>query len=354
MKYNKINSLELATLVYFIIRSMSLGISISSYITIGGIGGYLSPLIGMIIGFIPLYLIIKILNSNTKYNLIEKIDNSFKCGFIINFILVIIVYLLIIISFWNLINFISTQYLFRTNNLRIALFFSFAFIYIVSKSINVLCRVSNILVYISIFISIFCIIGLITHFNFNNLLPFNGITKPFISGLAHISYSILPIFMILIIPLDNVTNNKNINKYIIISYIIANISKFLVIIITYLVLGYELSNLYEFPDFLVLRRISTNGFFQVFESVLATQWIFDIFIFISLAFFYIKYFYKHYINKYTNHFMTINIFIISYLISNVIFYNNLSGKHFILYILPFILIIIFILLIIIYLKNKKT
>ena len=353
MKYNKINKLEIATLIYFIIRSMSLGISITSYITIGGRLGFISPIIGMIIGLIPLYLIIKILNYKTKYNIVEKID-SFKYGFIINIILLLIVYLLIIISFWNLINFISTQYLFRTNTLRISLFFAFTFIYITSKKINVLCRVSNILVYISIFISLFCIIGLINHFNVNNLLPLTNIKRPFISGLSHVSYSILPLFIILIIPKDNIVDNKNINKYIIISYLIANISKFLVILITYLVLGYELSNLYEFPDFLVLRRISTNGFFQVFESVLATQWVFDIFIFLSLSFFYIKYFYNHYINKYTNYFMSINIVIISYLVSNIIFYNNLSGNYFILYRLPFILSIIFIILIVIYHKIKKT
>ena len=354
MKYNKINSLEVATLVYFIIRSMSLGISISSYIKIGGQTGYLSPLIGMIIGFIPLIIILKILDYKPKYNIIEKIDKSFKCGLIINTILLLIVYLLIIISFWNLINFISTQYLYRTSNLRIALFFSFAFIYITSKKINVLCRVSNILIYISIFISLFCIIGLISDFNFNNLLPFKNIEYPFISGLSHISYSILPIFIILIIPKDNINNKKKLNKFIIIAYIVSNISKILVILITYLVLGYELSNLYEFPDFLVLRRISTNGFFQVFESILATQWIFDIFIFISLLLFYIKYFYNHYINKYTNYFMSINIVIISYLVSNIIFYNNLSGKYFIIYKLPFILSIIFIMLLLIYYKIKKT
>ena len=61
-KVNEISCFEYGILIYFIIRSMSLGISINSYIHIGGVDGYLSPIIGMIIGIIPLYIFLKIFN----------------------------------------------------------------------------------------------------------------------------------------------------------------------------------------------------------------------------------------------------------------------------------------------------
>lgn len=357
-KINKISCFEYGILIYFIIRSMSLGISMNSYIHIGGVDGYLSPLIGMLIGFIPIYIFLKLLNYRPDLNIFEKFDYLFgkKIGKIINIIVVGTIVFLTCIIFWNLLNFIGSQYLFRTSTLYVALIFGICFIYTCTKSLNTLVRTSNILFYLSIIIFSICALGLIGESKLTNLLPFleHGIKNPLLSGLTHVAYSILPIYLLLFIPKNDVNNNKNLTKTIIFFYIFTNIGKFIVIFYVISVFGIDLANIYEFPDFVLLRRIATTGFFQRFESILATQWIFDLFMMLSICFHFIKYSFKHITNfKYDNLFISILILIICFISSNYLFKSNTSGDNFILYKLPFImLVILFILPLIVFIRSK--
>lgn len=359
---NKITCFEYGILIYFVVRSMSLGISMDSYIHIGGVDGYLSPIIGTIVGIIPLFIFIKILNYKPELNIFEKVDFIFgkKIGILINLILTGTVFFLITMVFWNLLNFIGSQYLYRTSILYVAILFGICLIYTCTKKINVLARTSNILFYISLVIFLICSFGLIKSVNFSNLLPFLefGIKNPLLSGLAHVCYSVLPLFILLLIPKNNIRNNRNLTKTIIFFYIFVNIGKFITILFTISTFGIDLAKIYEFPDFLLLRRISTTGFFQRFESILATQWIFDIFIMLSLCFNFIKYSYKHLIsNKCENIFISIIIFSSCIICSKFLFKSNTVGDEFILYYLPYILaILLFIIPLIIFikLKIKKT
>lgn len=362
MKNNKITCLEYGILIYFIIRSMSLGISIDSYIHIGGVDGYLSPLIGMIIGLIPLYIFIKLLNFQPDLNIFEKIDYLFgkKIGKILTIIILITITLLVNVIFWNLLNFISSQYLYRTSSLYVALIFGICFIYTCTKKINILTRTANILFYISIIIFFTCAIDLANNSKLSNLQPFleYGIKNPLLSGLAHVTYSILPLYILLLIPKNQIKNNSNLNKYIFIFYLSANIGKFVVIFYVLSVFGIDLATIYEFPDFVLLRRIATTGFFQRFESILATQWIFDLFIMISLCFIFIKKAFKHVVKiKNENIFISIFIIIICFISSNHIFKNNTIGDDFMLYKFPFIMfIMLFILPLLVFIKifSKKN
>lgn len=359
MKTNKISCFEIGIIIYFMIRSTSLGMAMTSYIHIGGVDGYLSPLIGMFFGFIPLYFFIKLFNYKPELNLFEKVDYIFsKYGKLVNIIICFCTIFFVSIIFWNLINFISSQYLFRTPNLYVSMLFGICFIYTCTKKFNVISRASSILFYVSITLFIFFVFGLLGNPKLNNLLPFleNGLNAPMISGLAHVSYSILPLFILLIIPKNSINNNKNLTKYIIIFYLIANIGKIIATFFTLSTFGIDLAKLYEFPDFVLLRRISTTGFFQRFESILATQWIFDFYIMITICFYFIKLGYKHLINKGNeNIFISIFILIFCYICSNHLFKNNTTGDIFILYYLPFILcLVLFILPLIVYFKSKKT
>ena len=357
-KVNKITCFEYGILIYFLIRSMSLGISMDSYIHIGGVDGYLSPLIGMIIGFIPLYIFLKLLNYKPELNIFEKIDYLFgkKLGKIMNIIICFTIIFLVSVVFWNLLNFIGAQYLYRTSTLYVAIIFGICFIYTCTKSLNVLTRTSNILFYISIIIFSICAFGLIGNSKITNLLPFleNGIKNPLLSGLAHVAYSILPLYILLFIPKTDINNNEKLNKTIIFFYLFTNIGKFIVIFYVISVFGIDLATIYEFPDFVLLRRIATTGFFQRFESILATQWIFDLFMMISICFNFIKYSFKHITKfKYDNLFISILIIIICFISSNYIFKNNTTGDSFLLYKFPYImLIMLFILPLIVFIRTR--
>lgn len=357
---NKITCFEFGILIYFLIRSTSLGMAVISYINIGGVDGYLCPLIGTAIGFIPLIIFIKIMNYEPSLNLFEKIDKLFGkyLGKIINTILIATIIFLCTIIFWNLLNFIASQYLFRTSSYYIAIMFGIGIYYLCSKKINVTFRVANILFYISIIIFCICFLGLINQSDLNNILPFleHGIIPPIISGFAHVGYSILPLFILLIIPKNNIKNNEKLTKTIFIFYLLTNISKAIVTFLTISIFGIDITSLYEFPDFILLRRISTSGFFQRFENILAIQWIFDLFIMITMCFNFIKGGYRHLIkNKFDNIFILIVIYIVCLISSKYLFNSNTSGNIFIIYILPYILWgLLFTIPFIVYLKIKKT
>ena len=297
--WNKINPLQYGIVIFFIINSTTLNISKK---------GYLLPLISSIIGFIPLLIFIKLLNYKEELNIYEKIDYLFnKLGFMINITLGILVYLLIIDVYINLLNFIKINYLYNTNILLISIIISVALIYTCTKSINVIFRLSTMLFYITSILFIISILGLVNQIHINNLVPNNyNLTINYI-------YYILPIFVLLMIPKQEVLNNNKLNKYILIFYIIGNIIKILIVLFTILVLGIELTNFYNFPEFIVLNRISTTSFFQRFEGILGIQWIYTIFIMLCINFYYIKNLYIHLFNKYKDIFIIILIIITTFI-----------------------------------------
>jgi spore germination protein KB len=185
--------------------------------------------------------------------------------------------------------------------LLISIIISIALIYTCTKSLNVIFRLSTILFYITSILFIISIIGLINQININHLVPVNDLN-------INCIYT-LPIFVLLMIPKQEILNNNKLNKYILIFYIIGNIIKILVVLFTILVLGIELTNFYNFPEFVVLSRISTTGFFQRFEGILGIEWIYIIFIMLCINFYYIKNLYIHLFNKYKDIFIIILIII---------------------------------------------
>ena len=90
-------------------------------------------------------------------------------------------------------------------------------------------------------------------------------------------------FLICIIPKDYFKYPKT-KKTLIISYIIAALSLFIIIFQTIATFGYELTKLYEYPEFFVLKHINISS--RV-ESILIIQLIFDMFIYSALSIYFI-------------------------------------------------------------------
>ena len=356
-KHIRVTSFQTCILVYFIVRSTSLGMVMNNYIKFGKNNAYLSPIIGTILGFIPLLMFLKLADYRPDLNINDKNICLFgkKIGNIINIIIMTSISFLAVLIIWNLTNFICSQYLYKTSKFIVSIIFMVPIVYISLKNIKVLLRSSNLLFYFSCFIFITCIIGLVVQVKFNNLLPFleDGIMGPFNGALSHIAFAVLPLFSLLIIPKDIIKDKKIFNKYIIIMYLIASLSKIIVIFFTVSVFGIDLAYIYKFPDYLLLRRIMSGGFFERLESILAIQWFFDFFIALSFYFYYIKISAKQIFNiKHQNIFIVIVIALLTYL-NFIIFNTTTEGNNFMIYKLPFILFILFFIIpFIIFIKTK--
>lgn len=354
--------LQACALIYFIMRSGYLGIGLAGYIALGKVNAYLCPIIGGILGFIPLYLFIKISELSPKDNINGLIQKTFgkPFGSIISIILALFIAFFSLIIFWDLNNFIASEYLYNTPILAIVIMLIIPVIYMLTKGVQTLGRSSIILAFFSFAMFILSIIGLINHIKLDNILPFleNGIPDVIKGSLLYIAYSVLPIFIILIIPRNNFQQEKKLSKAIMITYILITATIAFVTFVTVSVLGIDLANLYQYADYHLLRRITIGNFIQRVESLLAIQWIISLFMLIALCFYYITNTIEFLFDIKGKKYKRISIYIVCLTLmylSTIVFRNNTVFTNFVVYHFPyFLFLFLFILPLFIYGWSKKA
>lgn len=287
----KINSLQLSSIFALLIFSSSIGISLYTTIKIAGIDSYISVFIGGILGIIPLLLVLYIFSYDIDKPIYEKNKIIFGnfLGNIINFIISILYLVVAITILFNTSNFIVSQYLSDTPLLLIMIIFMLVILHAVNKGIECISRVSAIFVIITLFFFLFGICGTISEVKIDNLKPFLefGLEKPIIGGFVNTLMSTAPIYTILIIPKKDICDNEKTAKYLIISYMIASITLFLISFVANAVLGKYLTGLYQFPGYIALKRISLFGFIDRIENFLSLQWILSAFVTLSMIIYYL-------------------------------------------------------------------
>lgn len=327
----KINLWQYVPLLIVIMVSSFLGIGIYSIVQCSKVDAWVSLLLGGLFGFIILFLFIKVANYEPSLPLNKKINKLFgnKIGCIINLI-IILVYLIDLVSLiYNLTSFISSQFLSETPSLLIGFVFICIIIYINIKGIEVISRVGFILIIINIILYIISILGTIPTFELSNIKPIleNGLLPSLKGSIYVVFVNVLSIAPLLMIPKNNITNNRNFNKVIITSYIAGIIIMFFVIFVTIGNLGIDLTSIYQYPEYVVLKRVKLFAFIDRVENVMVIQWIFGIFTTISI----LVYSVSNTIKTNTKNKWLIGLVSFStLLISNQIFKNNTIYNEYVL------------------------
>ena len=281
MTNKKISNFEFATLNYFITRAFLIGIILNTLVSVMKQDSWIIPIISIIPAILLILLINYIMNYEPSLDISQKIIKLFKkkFGIVIISILILFSYFMCLLNYLNLNNFIQSQFLSKTPLLAISIMFAIATFYMLNKGINAISRTSNILFYISFILLILSFVGLISSFKLDNLKPFfTSSPKDYITGLnSYYAFNALPMLLLTIIPKDKI-NNPKLKKTLIISYVISAISLFFIMFETISTFGYELSMLYEYPEFLVLKHVSLVGLSSRIESILIMQLLFDIFV----------------------------------------------------------------------------
>ena len=359
---NKLELFEMNSLLYFIMRSGFIGIAANAIVNVGKVDGYMCPILGTIIGLIILFLYIKIIDINPDKNINENITDIFgkNLGNVIIIILTLFITSLAIILYYDINNFLNSEYLYFTPTAAIAISLVLPIIYLLIHNIKIIGRVSIILFFLSVALYILSIAGLLNQVKFDNLLPIleNGFNPVFKGTLIYVAYTVLPIFLLTIIPKNTFESPGKLKKKIIKYYFIDSLIIIISETVLISVLGIELAALYQYPDYHLLRRITLGGFIQRIESLLAMQWILCIFIMIVLA--------CHYITSSLNYvFKFKNEKILKYIIPIVIMYfsinifknNTISTmveiKYYPYFIFVFLLGIPIIIYIVHYIKKKR-
>ena len=208
----KINNLDISSILFLQLFSCSLGIAPYITIKITGIDAYISIIIGTIIGIIPILILIYIFNYeiDKPIHIKTKIIYGKTLGTIINIILTIIYIILTLTMLFNTSNFIISQYLTNTSITLVTLILGITIYHTVSKGITTISKISIIYTIIILSLLILGIIGIIPEIKPDNLKPIleNGIKPPFLAALVYTLLLTSPAYSFLIIPKSIIENNK--------------------------------------------------------------------------------------------------------------------------------------------------
>lgn len=350
---NQINYLQLCSLLLMIIVTSFLGVGFIGLIKVAQIDAWLSIIIGGIIGIILICAFIYIFNYEPDLSINQKITKLFgkKLGFIINTINFLIILMIGINMMYNLVNFIVSQFLSETPYWLIGILFSLIIILANIKGIETISRTSLILVVINLVLFLISVMGLLPEIKIDNFKPFleYGINRSLLGSIYIVTVNILPIFALLIIPKKQILENKHYKKYFFFNYILVIIIMLITLVDVIGNLGIELTSNYQYPEYILLKRISIFNFLDRIENVLVIQWIFGIFITISMVVYYLSNSIKY---NHQNKFPPILITTIILILALTLFPNNTMFNQYSYYIVPYIRAILLISFILISIKIK--
>lgn len=326
-------------LLYFLSRSLFLGGGISTLFLYSSKDAYISIILGTLLGIIIVYIISYISNDiNTNIHEYLKKNNFLNILIKISFILYILFLIFLLLTI--LATFLYSYFLVFTPSFISCLPFIFLATYLNSKSINKISSIAQVLIVISLILVFLKTVLLANNYDFNNLLPIFSIKSTNIFKTALI-FSILSTVPYITLIDEKITFKESL-KY----YLISTFTIFIVVVVITIVLG-QMVNIYSYPEYSVLRKISLFNFIENIENFISASWFFDIFISLSVCTFKLK----QVINTKCQLIPFIISLIILYIVNEYIA-NNFYNAMVIYKSFPLILAIFLVLLLILFLIKK--
>ena len=359
----KIGYKGFASLLFFLSQEIFLGIGLTRILSISEQNSWISIIIAFLVGFIFLGMIIYVMDYEKDLTVFEKNEKLFgKFGKVINFILSSLVTIYFMFSLWNLSIYIQNKFLDQTPKFLIMLLFLIPVMYIVSKDIKTIAKVSLISFILAIIEFLASIFGLVNYLDFNNFKPLftNSFNEIISSSFIIMSYFITPFSLLLLIPKNTIDEPKKLNKSFICFYIIGFLELFLVTTFIISIFGIDYAKLFYYPEFSLLKKISYFDFIEHVENLLSSQWLFSLYIGSVINLYFIKNYLKHLnIKKLkTKKLIYYIIIFVSLFISPRLFMNTTIEYHVVkeyfiyLYSIPVLLLLIISIILII--KGKRA
>lgn len=340
MKTNK------GILGYFLSRSLFLGGGISTLFLYSSKDAYLAIILGTILGIGIIY-IISYVSKNISVPLKALIAKKSILNIIIRIIYIIYLLFLIFIILTILATFLYSYFLPFTPSVISCLPFVFLATFLNTKNIKRISYVAQVLFVLSLFLIFIKTILLVNEFDFSNLLPVFSVNSQNLlkTTIIFTALSTAP-FITLI---DEKIEFKQGLKY----YLISMATILIVVLSIIIVLG-ECVNIYSYPEYSVLRKISLFNFIENIENFVSAGWFFDIFIALSIC----SLKFKELINVKRNIIPFGIIFILLIIVSEYVannFYNSMAiYKVFPWIMLGFIIILLLLLTIKTIIKKKRA
>lgn len=244
---------EFNILNYLNSRALFMGIGLSKLLIQAHEYIWISLILGTIIGAILIHFV--------KFKMKKSLLNVVICS------------ILFVIGLNILINMISTMYLTEMPKLLVGIPIILLVMYILNKREVIIYRVSNILFVLNIFLYVVAMLSLVSDFHLENFSYSNTpIQNVIFSALEFALFSTLPT----LITRDENTADISLVK----TYIISAITMGTWFLLTYGILGANLVDIYRYPEYIILKKISIMNFLENIENIVSFVWLFDIIIFL--------------------------------------------------------------------------
>lgn len=215
-------------------------------------------------------------------------------------------------------------------------------LYIVSKGIQSIGKLSEILFYFYLFLFSIGMVGVISYLDVSNLKPFftSSISNHIKTTFTYFFGSITPLFLLLEIPNTQISWKKKNKKIPYFLLLLSILLTFLQLIFIISVLGIRLANIYQFPDMVLYKKISFLNLLERVETILSFQHLVNSLFFLILGIYFLKEIILLFTKRKKEHITYVLIGIVFFLASSI-FTFSISSYLFTNFILFFVLGILF-------------
>ncbi len=269
------SKLENFSVNYFLTRALFLGIGFSIIIGMARQDSILAFLLGTLIGLFLIFLLNKIQKWKGEKTLNELLTEMKGLGIFLRILLLLYGIALLCEGLTFIQLFASSFFLIHTPIWFISLPLVFLLIRICKNGKITTFRVATCLFPISFFLTFISLTTLLGYAKLDTVMPF-FVTAP-LDFLKSVFYyttlSVSPSLLMLLTEKSNSTAPYLLGSFTLISKI------FLIMAI----IGPILATIYRFPEYIILKEIKILDFIEKIENVVALSWIFDEFIYLSMA-----------------------------------------------------------------------
>lgn len=263
-------------LSYFLSRASFLGIGFSLMYDKGLQDTWICTLLGFGLGLLIVFIYQKILEYKKSKTLKEVLD-TIKGGLILKVLIIIFSYYIVFQTLTTLETFITSFFLIITPPFYVILPLIILTGFITSKGIHNIAKVSESLFFFAVTIPLIIIASLFKYTELLNFLPMLTINK------TSFLYTAIMFGVFTSVPYLFLLNVKNDGKNLVKMYLFNAFAVFIIIVAITAIFGPALTNIYRYPEYMVLKRIKAMSFIEKIENIVSTIWIFDEFIMLSLA-----------------------------------------------------------------------
>ena len=332
-------------IIYFLTQSLFLGFGISILFSISSKDCYIGALLGLLIGFVIIYLYSKFLELKKKRNLKEILKQNKILGIFVYLLLIIASYILLIYSLVIYKVFVASFMLIKTPEILLLIPIVIFGTYGAFKGLTVINRVAESLIPIALGLAAFAFLGIVGLFDTSNFLPILTTTPTnfFKTAITFAGISTFPNLLTI--------HYQEKPKYMLTTYSLTCLLIIATIIYVNGILVEEIVHIYRFPEYMVLKQLKLFQFIEKVENILSIAWIFNIFILLMTSIHSIK---ELLPNKKPKIITVIILILTLYMIDKVFAFNYVNELR-IYKLLPYISIIIPLIIIIplLYLAKKK-